>query len=111
MQRRRRTSCNKPANKSGHKLLASCLRTVFTKLLEQVWYELLTTWNKLDETIRLVVTRLFQQDWYSLDTKYCYNLVLSTLWQSCYNRSVSELLRQSCSKSDVPVKFVTVTSC
>ena len=80
MQRRRRTSCNKPANKSGHKLLTCCLRnTVCAKLLEQVYNKLLTTWNKLDETIRLVVTSLFKQDWYSLDTKYCYNFVLSTL--------------------------------
>ena len=36
--------------------------------------------------------------------------MLSTSWQSCYNRSASKLLGQLCNKSDVPVKLITSRS-
>ena len=65
-------------------------------VLEQVSNKLLTTCNELS----------LQQDWYSI----YYSLVLSTLLQSCCNKSVSELIGQPCNKSDVPVKLVTSCS-
>ena len=39
--------------------------------------------------------------------QYCYNLVLSTLQHSCYIMTVSDLLEQSCNKSDNVIRLVT----
>ena len=61
---KKRTSCNAQVvthKLSVHKLLTSFVRTACSKLLEEVWNKLLTTYNKLNGTIRLV-TRLFVQD-------------------------------------------------
>ena len=97
------TTCNK----SVHKLLSNCVRSAGSKLFNL---------NKFGTSCQQLVTSLIrlsdslQGCSNKTDTvmisKYCYILVSSTLRQSCYNRSVSELIGQPCKKSDVLVKLV-----
>ena len=92
--RKNLVSCSKSANKSS----TSCVRTACPKLSTS-FNKLLTTCNNLVDIIRLVA-RLLQQVRYSHDIRILLQHCQSSTLYSCYIMTVSDLLEQSCNKSD-----------
>ena len=96
-KRRDVTNLETNCDKSVHKLLTSCVRTACSKLLEQIWYNLLPTCYQLDGTIIRLVAGLFKQDWYTRK-----NARVATDLQTSCNKSVHKLLtrciRTACSE-------------
>ena len=86
-KRRDVTNLETNCDKSVHKLSTNCVRTACTKLLQQVWYNLLPTCYQLDGTIIRLVPGLSKQDWYT-----CKNAQVATDLQTSCNKSVHKLL-------------------
>ncbi len=65
-------------------------------LLQQVWYKLLTICNKLVDCCKVVPTSLIQP-WYNKNvtrstTQCCNNIVISWLYQTCWNNLATSLI-------------------
>ena len=104
------TSCRQLVNR----LVTTCLQVcsnlcVFTCVVETIFRtsckQLVTSLVGLSNLSQGCSNKT-DQSWYN--NIVTYSLVLSTLWQSCYNRPVSELLGQPWSKSDIPVELFVV---
>jgi ArsR family metal-binding transcriptional regulator len=88
---------------------AKISQVVFALLVtscQQVWKKLLTICNNLVDIIRLV-TRLFQQVRYSHDKAVLLQPCVVNLVTILFIMTVSDLLEQSCDKSDNAIKLVT----
>jgi hypothetical protein len=90
-------------------LSTSRQQVVFALLVpscQQVWNKLLTICNNLVDIIRLVA-RLFQQVRYSHDITILLQPCVINLVTFLFIMTVSDLLEQSCNKSDSAIKLVT----